>query len=34
MTSSDLQQSPGAVLGNKADGIERLIKALRWLPES
>jgi len=28
-----LQQGPGAVLINKADGIEHLIEALRWLPE-
>jgi hypothetical protein len=28
-----LQQGPGAVLANKADGIEHLIEALRWLPE-
>lgn len=28
-----LQQGPGAVLDSKADGIERLIEALRWLPE-
>lgn len=28
-----LQQGPGAVLANKVDGIERLVEALRWLPE-
>jgi helicase len=28
-----LQQGPGAVMASKAQGMERLIEALRWLPE-